>query len=104
MLDILKYTVMSLLIIISIHYIYIYLMDNLTMPITIDLISRPNAQYKELYETLNKNIDDIEDKQIVNKEENNNDMKSELLSYFKELSNKKDNVTGIDNYNNFTNY
>ena len=92
-------------------------MEHLTIPITKDLIIRPEKQYKELYQTINNesSIDINNNKQDYNGNNNDNknnydnnneknDMKSELLKYFKTLSNKQQDIKGISNLNNFTNY
>ena len=113
MFNILLYISLSLSFIISIHYIFFYLMEHLTIPITKDLIIRPEKQYKELYQTINNESSiDINNNKHDNNENNNknnndnenNDMKSELLKYFKTLSNKQQDIKGVSNLNTFTNY
>ena len=78
---ILQRIILSLLFIITIHYIYIFLKDNLTTPKIKDLVNKPKSQYKEIYDSLHKN-------------KNNKDsatMKNELQNYFQTLSKTKNN-------------
>ena len=78
---ILQRIILSLLFIITIHYIYIFLKDNLTTPKIKDLVNQPKSQYKEIYDSLQKN-------------KNNKDsatMKNELQNYFQTLSKTKNN-------------
>ena len=95
MFTIIKYAITSIIFITSIHYIYIYLMDNLTIPKTRDLINRPKKEYDDLYNTLNSK---------TNIDNEHNDMKNELKDYFKKLSNKEPTIQSINNINKFTNY
>lgn len=90
-----KYTILSLVLIISIHYTYLFLKDNLTTPKTIDLVQKPKEKYSEIYKSL--------------KEDNkmNDNMKDELKTYLKELSNTTENNTNEpDTYSpsSFSNY
>jgi DNA-binding transcriptional regulator GbsR (MarR family) len=102
---IIQQIIISIVLIISIHYIYIFFKNNLTIPKTKDLVKRPIEQYKQIYTSLNKNL---------KKEENNKNMKDELKNYLKQLSNKnKHNQQNTDIANvgnifhskgNFTSY
>ena len=72
--------VLSIILILSLHYSYLFFKNNLTIPKTIDMIKKPIGQYNDIYNSLQKN------KQ--NKQKNDL-MKNELKSYIKNLSNKK---------------
>ena len=63
---IIQQIIISIVLIISIHYIYIFFKNNLTIPKTKDLVKRPIEQYKQIYTSLNKNL---------KKEVNNKNMK-----------------------------
>ena len=76
-----KTAFISLISIILIHYLYIFLKTNLTIPKVKDLIHKPNIQYQEIYKVINK-------KQDV--EQSN--MKNELKEYLQSLSNTKTNL------------
>ena len=74
---IIQQTIISIVLIISVHYIYIFFKNNLTIPKTKDLVNRPTEQYKNIYKSLNKS------------KENNKEMKNELKDYLKKLTSKK---------------
>jgi len=100
-----QYTLISLIIIISVHYIYLYLKDNLTIPKTKDLVEKPKRQYTEIYNTIKKG------NQIQIDEENKQtNMKNELKDYLKTLSKNKglsngSNISTMNfNNNNVSNY
>ena len=78
---ILQQTIISIILIVSVHYTYIFFKDNLTIPKTKDLVKKPTEQYNKIYEV------------IKNKKEEKNNMKNELKNYIKELSqnNQKNN-------------
>ena len=73
---IIQQTIISIVLIISVHYIYIFFKTNLTIPKTKDLVNRPTEQYKKIYKSLNKS------------KENNKEMKNELKDYLKTLTSK----------------
>ena len=76
---IIQQIIVSVVLIISIHYIYLFFKNNLTVPKTKDLVKKPTEQYKKIYTTLGNKKDDKEDKEH---------MKSELLTYLKQISKK----------------
>ena len=45
---IIQQIIISIVLIISIHYIYIFFKNNLTIPKTKDLVKRPIEQYKQI--------------------------------------------------------
>ena len=73
---IIQQIIISIVLIVSIHYIYIFFKNNLTIPKTKDLVKKPIEQYKQIYTSLN------------NKSKKKENMKDELKTYLKELSNK----------------
>ena len=75
---IIQYTITSIVLIGSIHYIWKFLKTNLTIPKTKDLVKKPTELYKDIYSTMNNNNN------------NNEDMKNELKNYIGTL--KKNNV------------
>ena len=96
---IIQQTIISIVLIISVHYIYIFFKNNLTIPKTKDLVNRPTEQYKNIYKSLNKS------------KENNKEMKNELKDYLKKLTSKKpisknNTVESVGNTfnNNFTTF
>jgi len=73
--SIIQTTILSIILIALIHYIYIFLKENLTTPKIKDLVNKPMEQYNDIY-------NDLERVQ----ENNNVDMKGELQNYLKTLS------------------
>ena len=95
------WAVISLIVIMLTHNIYIFLKDTLTMPKVKDFINEPNNIYKEVEETLKKNRENNSNNNIEIKNNiNENEMKDELKNFFKELNTEKQ--INLGNYN--TNY
>ena len=96
---IIQQTIISIILIISVHYIYIFFKNNLTIPKTKDLVNKPTEQYKQIYNS------------IKTKKETSQEMKNELKNYLKTLHSKKNTTktsmetTGnIFSNSNFTSY
>ena len=71
---IIQQTIISIVLIISVHYIYIFFKNNLTIPKTKDLVNKPIEQYKEIYQSISQNS------------QNSDNMKAELKDYIKQLA------------------
>tara|TARA_B100001996_G_C18494268_1_gene528882 strand:+ start:66 stop:371 length:306 start_codon:yes stop_codon:yes gene_type:complete len=97
---IIQQTIISIILIISVHYIYIFFKNNLTIPKTKDLVNKPTEQYKQIYNSIKTN------------KETSQEMKKELKNYLKTLHSKKKNNTkpsmettgNIFSNSNFTSY
>ena len=94
---ILQMTIISIVLIASIHYIFVFFKENLTIPKTKDLVNKPVQNYKKMLNIKEKT------------ETNTDSMKSELKEYIKNLV-PKNNIsespplkqeTDIDNQGNF---
>ena len=72
-------TIISIIFIVSIHYVYIFLKENLTTPKIKDLVNKPIQQYNNIYKDLEKE----------KKNDTNVDMKGELQNYLKSLNNNE---------------
>jgi ubiquinone/menaquinone biosynthesis C-methylase UbiE len=79
---IIKQIIISFLFIFTLHNIFTYFKNNLTVPKIKDLIRKPAEQYKEIYETEEKSLD-------------KETMKNELKDYLKNLS-KTDTSTKLE--------
>ena len=87
---IIKWVLISLILILLIHYLYYYLKNTLTVPKVRDLIYKPQMQYNELLK-----YSEIDKKENKEEEDNNNDkkyleedeMSAELKKYVEELNN-----------------
>ena len=73
---IIQQTIISVVLIISVHYIYIFFKNNLTVPKTKDLVKKPIEQYKKIYSSINK------------PKKENKSMKNELKNFIQGLSKK----------------
>tara|TARA_B100000927_G_scaffold245585_1_gene208209 strand:+ start:3797 stop:4165 length:369 start_codon:yes stop_codon:yes gene_type:complete len=109
---IVKQIVISLLIIVLAHSIYVFLQSNLTTPKIRDLVDKPRKQYNDIYNNIDSitnnktdELNDLSSKNINNENKSNNiNMKHELQEYLNELSRKvTDNKVLTGNFeNNFT--
>jgi hypothetical protein len=88
---IIQMTIISLILIILVHYLFTFFKTNLTIPKVKDLVNKPQKQYETLFDTMKEsNI-----KPQYSKETNEN-MKDELKNYLKELSSKKTSSNNIN--------
>lgn len=101
MFGVILWAVISLVIIILSHNIYIFLKDTLTVPKVKDFINEPNNIYKEIEETLKKTrVNNSNSNTEILDNLNENDMKNELKNFFKELN--TETISNLDNYNNYS--
>ena len=88
---IIQMSIISLILIILLHYLFTFFKTNLTIPKVKDLVNKPQKQYETLFDTMKEsNI-----KPQYSKETNEN-MKDELKNYLKELSSKKTSSNNIN--------
>ena len=82
--NIFQNTFLSIIFIVVVHSIYKFFKNNLTIPKTKDLVNKPSIQYEKIKNELNnfKNEDKL-------KKKSDNEMKTELQNYLKELSDSK---------------
>ena len=74
-----------------IHYLYTFFRDTLTTPKIKDLVDTPKMDYKKFYNSFNNVEDrDTDVNDTKKNEENTDDMKQELKTFFKSLN--TDNV------------
>ena len=78
---ILQQIIISVVLIVTVHYIYIFFKNNLTVPKTKDLVKKPTQQYQKIYNSINKS------------KEENKSMKNELKNFIQGLNKKKQNKT-----------
>lgn len=97
---ILQISIISLVLIILVHYLFTFFKTNLTIPKVKDLVNKPQEQYEMLFNTI-KNTNQIMGKDDNAKEssniQGNSEMKNELKNYLKELSSSKmDSSSGLN--------
>ena len=76
---IIQTTLISLVLIILIHYLFVFFKTTLTIPKVKDLVNKPTERYNDIFKTINKT--ELSD---------NATMKDELKNYLKDLSDKSD--------------
>jgi len=90
---IIKWVLISLILILLIHYLYYYLKNTLTVPKVRDLIYKPQMQYNELlkYSEIDKKENKEDEKKEGEEEDDKKyleeDMSAELKKYVEELNN-----------------
>ena len=99
---ILQWTVISLILIMLVHYLYSFFKTTLTVPKIKDLVNRPADAYKEMYETIEKvRVGEREKIRENIKEEpapvNNDAMKDELKSFLNSLGASGLQIKGVNN-------
>lgn len=89
LLFILKWAIISFILIVLIHYLYSFFKSTLTIPKVRDLVNKPTERYNEMIDTIKYN-DSVKynDKNNVNKQDN---MQDELSNFLQDL--KKNNVS-----------
>lgn len=93
-------SLISIIIIILLHYLFIFFKTNLTSPQTKDLVYKPQEQYKEIFECLNnKSINQNISKNTgknLDKDINQDKMKQELKDFLKDLNKKSKDPLLLD--------
>ena len=86
---IIKWVLISLILILLIHYLYYYLKNTLTVPKVRDLIYKPQMQYNELlkYSDIDKKENKEEGEEDKKEGEEEDEMSAELKKYVEELNN-----------------
>lgn len=79
-----QWTIISLVLIVLVHYLYSFFIDTLTVPKVRDLINKPTERYNEIF---SDNLDKPVEKQVINQQ----DMQEELKDFMSKL--KKETVT-----------
>ena len=104
---IIQISIISLILIILVHYLFTFFMTNLTIPKVKDLVNKPQQQYETLYNTMKeqpilkqKGNENIINENMTNENMTNENMKNELKNYLKELS---DNTSTSNNSNSNSN-
>lgn len=100
MLDsVIKFVILSIIIIVVMHSLYSFLVKNLTVPKVKDLVHKPQSQYESILRSLTDKDDRNPGKNnnYVNNAEDNSlsmnqiEMKNELKSYIKDLKAGRNN-------------
>ena len=74
--SIIKWSIISLTLILLVHHLYTFLMNTLTVPKIKDLVNKPKEQYKDIFQTI---------EQKKNNTVHTQNMTDELASFLKDL-------------------
>ena len=94
--NIFLWVIVSILIILILHYLYDFFKETLSNPITKDLIKKPNETIDDVARILKEKNEEIK---LQNETETS--MKNELKSFFKEL-NSNNNDTNLESNSNLS--
>jgi len=72
--SIIKWSILSLTLIFLIHHLYMFLLNNLTVPKIKDLVNKPNEQYRDIFATLEKK------EKTVSSSSNNNKQEEQIMT------------------------
>ena len=90
---IIQMSIISLVLIILVHYLFTFFKTNLTIPKVKDLVNKPQKQYDALFDTMKEPVIQPTNSEPVD----NSNMKNELKNYLKELSDSKKSTNSISN-------
>lgn len=90
---IIQMSIISLVLIILVHYLFTFFKTNLTIPKVKDLVNKPQKQYDALFDTMKETV--IQSAKSEPADTSN--MKNELKNYLKELSESKKSSISISN-------
>tara|TARA_B110000037_G_scaffold127607_1_gene145134 strand:- start:520 stop:948 length:429 start_codon:yes stop_codon:yes gene_type:complete len=90
---IIQMSIISLVLIILVHYLFTFFKTNLTIPKVKDLVNKPQKQYDVLFDTMKEPVIQPTNSEPVD----NSNMKNELKNYLKELSDSKKSTNSISN-------
>jgi hypothetical protein len=96
---IIQMSIISLILIILVHYLFTFFKTNLTIPKVKDLVNKPMKQYEILFDTMKETTI----KPVTPTIEDTSNMKNELKTYLKELNSSK-KLLSNNNNNNSNNY
>ena len=96
---IIQMSILSLVLIILVHYLFTFFKTNLTIPKVKDLVNKPQKQYEKLFDTMNQNNIKTEINTVTHTHTTDT-MKNELKNYLKDLGKKKNETKTPNNVNN----
>jgi hypothetical protein len=92
-LSICKWGIISFTLIFLIHYLYMFFINTLTIPKIKDLVNKPNEQYRDIFETLQKTHPHPQTQQLSTPTDTDTKQMTEELSSF--LNDLKKNPQGF---------
>ena len=70
--EIIKWSMISFILIVLVHYLFIFFKDNLTIPKTKDLVTKPLEEYKTMETIIDNNFSKLKNNNKNNNNNNNN--------------------------------
>ena len=110
---IIQWSIISLILIMLVHYLYSFFQTTLTIPKIKDFVNRPETAYKEIYDTINNDIkpnvsSNTTSSNISSSNNINQNMKDELKSYLTNLNSSvptsMNNVSSFEYANVYSSY
>ena len=95
-----KISLLSLLLIFLIHYLYIFFLQNLTTPKVKDLVNRPNEQYENIMKSLRSEDSTKKHEQMKTNSGKSNAMKDELKNFLATEMKTRKNTQAFSSMNN----
>lgn len=99
LIEIVKWTIISLILIVLLHYLFIFFKDNLTIPKTKDLITKPLEKYKVMETIIDNNFSNSKINKLPTNNLNSNKEGTTMLNNLNELSNINDILPNSNNSN-----
>jgi len=94
--------IISLVLIILIHYLFTFFKTTLTVPKIKDLVNRPQQKYEDLLNTIKTEHDKPKP---IPKQNTSSSMKDELKNFMKDLNKAPSEPTAVNDFNNtYSNY
>ena len=96
--EVIKWTIISFIVIVLIHYLFIFFKDNLTIPKTKDLVSKPLEKYKTMETIIDNNLINLNSNKLDSNNSNGTTMLNNLIP--SENISNINGATKLENLNN----
>lgn len=96
--EVIKWTIISFIVIVLIHYLFIFFKDNLTIPKTKDLVSKPLEKYKTMETIIDNNFINLNSNKLDSNNSNGTTMLNNLIP--SENTCNINGATKLENLNN----
>lgn len=88
---IIKVSILSLIFIFLIHYLYSFFISTLTVPKVKDLVTLPQEKYNEMFQTLQQQQKHEASQPRTNESNSTQSMKEDLIHFLKEIGSSNSN-------------
>jgi hypothetical protein len=110
---IIKVSILSLILIFLLHYLYSFFISTLTVPKVKDLVTLPQQKYDEMFHSLQQQQQQQQQQQLLNNNINNNgnnatgnsqSMKDDLINFLKDIGSSSTSNTNMNENSNNLEY